>query len=100
MHQPQEHPSPLSDPRPAASAAAPPPGPSSHETGSSNLTPIEPKGDAAPDNAPVDSGVDVGSASDYDQENSGDHVIEAHNNFNGDGAFTDEGYDSLFFAYR
>lgn len=51
--------------------------------------PISPKFNAsAPqDGGPVDSGVDAGSSSEYDQENSGDHVIQAH-----DGeAFSDEG---------
>jgi hypothetical protein len=35
----------------------------------------------------VDSGVDAGSSSEYDQENHGDHVIEAQE----EGNFSDEG---------
>lgn len=44
--------------------------------------------DAPHDSAPVDSGVDAGSSSEYDQENHGDHVLQAHNN---DDSFSDEG---------
>jgi hypothetical protein len=35
----------------------------------------------------VDSGIDTGSSSEYDQENHGDHVIEAQE----EGNFSDEG---------
>lgn len=74
-------PTPLSD----AAPAHPTPGPSGHDAGASHDASKE---DAAAEDAPVDSGVDAGSASEYDQENSGDHVLEAHNH---ESDFSDEG---------
>ena len=72
---------PLSDAAPTHST----PGPSGHDAGSSHDASKE---EATADEAPVDSGVDAGSASEYDQENSGDHVLEAHDQ---ESDFSDEG---------
>ncbi|KAL1605109.1 hypothetical protein SLS60_004652 [Paraconiothyrium brasiliense] len=72
------------------------PGPSGHHVAPSHDAPASseaaPKPEPHADQAPVDSGVDAGSASEYDQDNSGDHLLEAHNNTDEDN-FSDEGYD-------
>jgi hypothetical protein len=89
MDQPRESPSPEAEAR----FNAPPPGPSGHDAGSSQGAPASsepaPKPEPHADEGPVDSGVDAGSASEYDQDNSGDHLLEAHN---ADDSFSDEGY--------
>ena len=79
---------PLSDARLPAAPAAATPGPSSHSPGSSH---DDPKQESHQADAPVDSGVDAGSSSEYDQPNSGDHLLEAHNHHQDDEGFTDEG---------
>ncbi|KAF1964487.1 S-adenosyl-L-methionine-dependent methyltransferase [Bimuria novae-zelandiae CBS 107.79] len=78
---------PLSDRRPSTHVEDAEPGASGCHESASNET--RPKTE---NNAPVDSGVDASSASEYDQENSGDHLLEAHNNADDD-SFADEGYD-------
>lgn len=68
-----------------AAAAGASPAPSGREAG----PPISPKKTPElEESGPIDSGVDAGSSSEYDQENSEDHIIQPHD----DDSFSDEGY--------
>lgn len=95
-----DRPSPAAEaPHPHALNDAGAPGPSGHDAGPSHNAPASGEGTLKAEHhaeqEPVDSGVDAGSASEYDQDNSGDHLLEAH----GEDNFSDEGYAQLRFSH-